>query len=476
MSLQCILPLAAAVLVSPLALGADWNNSGGNAGRNGLTTEIGPDAADDLLWSGGRSSIIAWQPVIDGDRVFMVRQTGFPPEPNSDESPVVAMDLDTGQELWFRNIPAAAGDWTTWIAGARDGRVYAARSGNGSSVSAVLYALDAATGDTVWTSQDVTSAGSYDGVVFAGNGDLIVADFRNITRIRMTDGTTAFRVDRLGSVSGSCGGCLNEFAAGGPAIYVADAAPGGTVIKRFDAETGAHEYTSPVMAGFTIQNTPMVAPDGTIYLSRTQNNTAVDFFYAINDDGAAMTIRWSVPARWSVVSEFAVNPDGDVFMMAPGDFIQLRSRLDGALLAETEAPIASDFNAQPRMACDDLGRLFLSNGSFSLGRFYSFNADLTERWSLPIANINIGAPAVGRDGTLVICGVGTNVRALRTPRIGCPGDLDGDAAVGLSDLAILLSHFGAPSGAGLEDGDIDGDGDVDLSDLSALLSLFGSTC
>ncbi|MCC6357156.1 MAG: PQQ-like beta-propeller repeat protein [Phycisphaerales bacterium] len=476
MSRSRILWILIATFAGPAALAADWNNAGGNAGRNGLTTEIGPDSLSDLLWAGGRSSIIAWQPVIEGGRVFMVRQTGFPPEPNSDESPVVAMNLDTGQELWFRHIPAAASDWTTWIAGARDGRVYAARSGNGSSVSAVMYALDAATGATVWTSQDVTSAGAYDGVVFAANGDLLVADFRNITRIRATDGTTAFRVDRLASVSGSCGGCLNESAAGGPAFYVADAAPGGTVIKRFDAETGALEYTSPVMAGFTIQNTPMVAPDGTVYLSRTQNNTAVDFFYAINDDGAAMTIRWSVPARWSVVSEFAVNPAGDVFMMAPGDFIQLRSRVDGALLAETESPIASDFNAQPRMACDDLGRLYLSNGSFSLGRFYSFNADLTERWSLPVANINIGAPAIGRDGTLVICGVGTNVRAYRTPRVDCPGDLDGDQAVALTDLAILLSNFGTPSGAGAGDGDLDGDGDVDLSDLSLLLSLFGTTC
>lgn len=58
----------------------------------------------------------------------------------------------------------------------------------------------------------------------------------------------------------------------------------------------------------------------------------------------------------------------------------------------------------------------------------------------------------------------------------CPGDLDGDAAVGIGDLAILLSHFGTPGGALPDDGDFDGDGDVDLSDLSTLLSLFGMTC
>ena len=75
------------------------------------------------------------------------------------------------------------------------------------------------------------------------------------------------------------------------------------------------------MSGFTLQNTPMVSHDGTIYLSRTQNNAATDFFYALNDDGAAMTIRWSRPARWTVVSEFAVAQDDSVYMLAPGDII-----------------------------------------------------------------------------------------------------------------------------------------------------------
>ncbi|MBI5864086.1 MAG: PQQ-binding-like beta-propeller repeat protein [Planctomycetes bacterium] len=203
---------------------ADWNNAGGNSGRNGLTRELGPDAATPA-WSGGRSSIIAWQPVIESDRVFMVRQTAFPPEQNA--SPVIAMNLATGQELWRRDIPANTGDWTTWVAGARDGRVYCSRSGNGASVAAVMYALDAATGGTVWTSVATTRAGAYDGVVFADNGDLIVADFYNVTRIRAVDGSTAWRINRTGSVSGQCGGCLRD-----DAFYIADAAPGGHVVKR----------------------------------------------------------------------------------------------------------------------------------------------------------------------------------------------------------------------------------------------------
>ncbi len=58
----------------------------------------------------------------------------------------------------------------------------------------------------------------------------------------------------------------------------------------------------------------------------------------------------------------------------------------------------------------------------------------------------------------------------------CRGDLDGDGEIGLSDLAILLSNYGATSGASHSDGDFDGDGGVNLSDLAKLLSLYGSVC
>ncbi len=59
---------------------------------------------------------------------------------------------------------------------------------------------------------------------------------------------------------------------------------------------------------------------------------------------------------------------------------------------------------------------------------------------------------------------------------GCPGDLDGDGAVGLSDLSALLTNFGVMSGATFEDGDLNGDGAVSLADLSELLTYFGVTC
>ena len=53
----------------------------------------------------------------------------------------------------------------------------------------------------------------------------------------------------------------------------------------------------------------------------------------------------------------------------------------------------------------------------------------------------------------------------------CLGDLNGDGAIGLPDLAALLSAYGVNAS-----GDLDNDGDTDLADLAKLLSLYGTSC
>jgi len=62
------------------------------------------------------------------------------------------------------------------------------------------------------------------------------------------------------------------------------------------------------------------------------------------------------------------------------------------------------------------------------------------------------------------------------PGSPCAGDLNCDDSVDLSDLDILLAHFGTQTGASFADGDLDGDDAVSLSDLGALLSEFGTGC
>lgn len=59
--------------------------------------------------------------------------------------------------------------------------------------------------------------------------------------------------------------------------------------------------------------------------------------------------------------------------------------------------------------------------------------------------------------------------------IPCPGDLNGDMSVGIEDLALLLSNFGAQD-ADYLDGDLNLDGVVDITDVSLLLAAYGARC
>lgn len=62
--------------------------------------------------------------------------------------------------------------------------------------------------------------------------------------------------------------------------------------------------------------------------------------------------------------------------------------------------------------------------------------------------------------------------------IPCPGDLNGDFSVGLSDLTLLLASFGSSVGdpAYNPDADLDGNGSIGLTDLTLFLANFGASC
>ncbi len=141
---------------------------------------------------------------------------------------------------------------------------------------------------------------------------------------------------------------------------------------------------------------------------------------------------------------------------------------NGDVLA-TSDPLPFDFPSEPRMAIDAAGKIFLTNGSFGQGRLFSFDPDLTLRWSVPLNGVNLGGPALGEDGILIVCGTGTDIRAYQTAS-ACPADLDNDGTVGASDLAILLGNWGPNPG---HPADFNGDDVINAADLAQLLGAWG---
>jgi len=256
----------------------------------------------------------------------------------------------------------------------------------------------------------------------------------------------------------------------GDHAYVWEASPQGPFVTAFDVETGDRLYSSdPIGGGFIRQVGVFVGPDGTVYAPRTQNNPVTDFLVALDDTGAALVEQWSVPMGFTPFASFGVGPDGSVYAYDADNRVIRLDPGDGALL-DMSIPLRDPLvepGVSARMAIGADGVLYVTNGGFTDGALFSFNADLTLRWSQAVPNVNVGGPALGPCGVLVVCGTGSNVRAYRTP---CDADLDGDCVVGVLDFLELLAAWGPNPG---HPADLDGNGVVDTIDFLALLAAWG---
>jgi outer membrane protein assembly factor BamB len=259
----------------------------------------------------------------------------------------------------------------------------------------------------------------------------------------------------------------------GDRAYIWEASPEGPVVTALDVNSGAKLYSSEGIGGGYIQQVGMlVGPEGTVYAPRTQNNPVTDFFVAFEDTGSALIERWSVPMGYTPFASFGVGPDGSVYTYSADKEIIRLDPETGAVL-DTSIPLraAGEITLAARIAIASDGILYVTNGGFADGELFSFDPDLTLRWSVPIVNVNVGGPALGPCGVLIVCGIGTDVRAYQT---ACLGDIDCDDMVGILDFLALLAAWGpCPPDPAPCPADFDGDGEVGITDFLDLLGAWG---
>lgn len=184
----------------------------------------------------------------------------------------------------------------------------------------------------------------------------------------------------------------------------------------------------------------------------------------------------SSPARW-----YTFRTDG--VLASRGEYLEINTLgSDLPPINDTELGLYAFAGGQLVAANDDadaLGGVYTSRLRFGAGAG-SLGDLLPGRYYVGVTtfpNFFANAPFLASAQGNSLAGsyevnIDTNVRDHSGP---CPGDLDGDRTVGLTDLATLLSNFGRV-GATPEMGDLNGDNNVDLTDLATLLSQFGVQC
>lgn len=397
----------AAAAAAPAA--AQWQvGVGGVPSRHSLSTQNGPGAADPL-WQHTQNTTVAQQAVIDGDLVVVNRLFNLGDTLHGTR--IEGYDLDTGAKLWSVELPVSFPDaWRSRVTGIRDGHVYATRSGN--TNAEFLYALSPLDGSIVWTSDDLITETTTESVCFAPDGDVITTGSGFSHRLVRIDRDTG---DTVWVTPGTCptsGGC--DPVVFGDRVYMWEAtATAGPKITAVDLATGVVQYSAPGIVGGLIQQVaPFVGPDGTVYAPRTQNNPITDFLVAYTDTGAALVEQWRVPLGFVPFASFGVGPDGSVYSYSPAREIQRLDPATGAL-RDASAPVPGDPSFSPRMAIDRDGTVYLTNGGFAGGRLLAYAPDLAPLWNVAVPGVNVGGPALGEDGTLVVCSTTGTVRAYR---------------------------------------------------------------
>jgi len=385
------------------AASSDWPvQVGGNPARNGLSAAFGPTAPT-LLWQGGTSTVYVHQAVIEGNIVVSDRTPN--PGDYANGSLLEARNLTTGALLWTAKLP---GDQEhVQLLGINNGQVYASRAFNGKSDN--IYALDANTGGMLWKSADTIEVAR--GLNLAANGDLIIGKQNSLLRINQASGARVWSLSRPCPVSDTCGAAVF-----GERAYIWEATNSGPRIAVVDLDQGSKLYAGPPTGGLVQQVLPFVGPDGTVYAPRTQNNPAVDYLIAYTDTGKELKEKWRSPLGYVPSASCGVGPDGSVYSYSRQQEVLRLDPHSGAVINRSD-PLVTAYGLSGRMVIDAGGVIYLSNGGYNDGALFSFNPDLSLRWSVNIRFISLSGVSLGQNNVLVVSGDGTNLRAYRTESI-----------------------------------------------------------
>lgn len=117
----------------------------------------------------------------------------------------------------------------------------------------------------------------------------------------------------------------------------------------------------------------------------------------------------------------------------------------------------------------DAGGLFVNGEIFSV-----MGNSLTSTLTVPANGAWIGLEAFFEDEVTCAASNG-NAYYGPSPCAECPADINGNGAIEVSDVLMVLSDFGCDAGCNPMT-DLDGDGSITVADVLAVLSAFGEDC
>ncbi len=369
----------------------NWATVGGNNQRNGLSKIVGPDSVNSPAWTVTSTSSVWGNSVFTyGDR-FVTSRVSFSP---SYTAKVECRSLTDGSLLWDKQVYPAS---IMYAVGFSEFAVYAHDYSNDS-----LYALSPADGSVMWSVYEDMFGGN-SGVLFACNGDPVVRG----KRLDKYSGMTVWNYNYIVPVGPNAGYAAYE----NTFYHYKGAINTAKTVFALDMESGDFEYESMPLDGDADQEMPLtIGNDGTIYICRDGGN-----LIALEDNGSGLSVKWEYdPVGTNLTGNFGSDSAGNVYII-DSDAVKLLSKDDGRVIDSSDISIQFGFN--PTISVDGEGKVYICNSLDAGGKFYCFSSDLsTLIWELTVPYNYYCGPTLAKDGTMIIIGSGTEIRAFRPNR------------------------------------------------------------
>jgi len=386
-----ILLLYILILLAPcLSYSQNWQTTGGNNQRNGLTKITGPANVNSPYWSVNSANSTIWgNSVYTFDDKFVTARVTFSPYY---KSKLELRNINTGAFIWEKQINDSS---IMYAVGFTEDAVYAHDYKTG-----ILYALNISNGNVKWQIASYMFPGNT-GLLFACNGDPIDKG----RRINKYTGAAKWTNNYIIPVGPDGGFALY----GNTYYHWTGSITTPKQLIAIDINTGVTKYLSAALPGDGDQENDLcIGPDGTIYICRDGGN-----LFAFRDNGSAFVQQWM---RTPGVVVRGVGKVGTLYASNCNDPSRVATsttvRLDpanGNFLDSTAVLTQLVYFAS---GADST--IYISTGETSNGRYIALTPNLqTIKWQLNTPYNYYSGPSLSRDGIFISAGAGTEIKAYK---------------------------------------------------------------
>lgn len=393
-----IIPIVLLFLNGWIGYSQNWTNHCGSNERNGRSELPGPQNIDTPLWTinDAYQSNLGMN-IYSFGGLFVTSRVTFSPY----KAMIECRNLMTGGLVW--TSPALGTESILYAMGFNEDAVYAHDYHSG-----YFYALNPTDGSIKWVTDFLSyTFGPMDGVIYTCARDIIING-----ELGSGDESTVCLDKETGEVIWTNSNWFaitpnKTKAAHGNKLYLINGTLGQPKkLVAVDMETGENLYYSEELPGDGDQEGPIaISPDGIIFFHRDGGD-----LFAVKDNASGFSILWTyTPINMSLfIFSFGVDLSGNLLLLDNGRLCRL-NKDNGIKMDSTQVSNIST------------GRITISSDSLiyvntTSGTYYAFSYDLqTTLWTIPNMNGNYYAgPALSKEGIMVVCGSGTNIKAYQS--------------------------------------------------------------